>query len=78
MFNRLFLYNINIILLILMIFSFSSNAQINFDKNSFKSSFVDKMNFDYAVKAYLVNNATNASDTLFNWEVISLNQPNEL
>lgn len=74
MLNRLFF---NIILFVLVIISFSSNAQISFDRNSFKSASVDKMNFDYAVKAYLINNATNLSDTLFEWEVISLNQPNE-
>ena len=58
-----------------MLVSFSSKAQINFDRNYIKNSLVNKMDFDYSEKSYLSNNSINADDTLFEWKVISLNQP---
>jgi len=76
MINRFPLNSLNISILFLLSFSFSSYAQISFDRNDFKNSFVDKSNFDFSIKAYLSNNAINPDDTLFEWEVISLNQSN--
>jgi hypothetical protein len=58
-----------------MLGSFSSKAQISFDRKFIKNSLVNKMDFDYSEKSYLSNNATNADDTLFKWKVVSLNQP---
>lgn len=71
--------NINQLLtfLLMSLISLSSSAQIVFDNNSFNDSSVDRLGFDYSVKAYLTNNATNTDDTLFNWKVISLNQPSD-
>jgi hypothetical protein len=77
MINRFRLNKINLTVLFLLFFSFASNAQISFDKNDFKNPFVDKMNFDYSVKAYLSNNSINPDDTIFEWRVIDLDQPSE-
>ena len=60
-----------------MLGSFSSNAQISFDRKFIKNSLVNRMDFDYSEKSYLSNNAANADDTLFNWKIISLNQPSD-
>ncbi|MDG1045360.1 MAG: T9SS type A sorting domain-containing protein [Bacteroidia bacterium] len=69
--------NINhlLIFLLLSLVSLSSSAQIVFDNDSFKDNSVDRKGFDYSIKAYLTNNATNPDDTLFKWKVVSLSQP---
>lgn len=71
--------NINqfLTLLLLSIISLSSSAQIVFDNDSFSDNSVDRTGFDYSIKAYLTNNAANSDDTLFNWNVITLNQPSD-
>ena len=59
------------------IYSIFSYAQISFDQDSMKNTFVDPTNLDYSQKAYLTNSASNANDTIFNWEVIKVDQPSE-
>jgi hypothetical protein len=76
MINNFSLNSSNFSFLFLITFSFSSYAQISFDKNNFKNSFVNKMDFDFSIKAYLSNNAKNPNDTIYEWEVVSLNQSN--
>ncbi len=65
------------LLFILPLFTLSTYAQINFDKDTMSNPFVNRLDFDYSQKAYLTNNANDENDTLFTWQVISLEQPED-
>lgn len=65
------------VLLLLFLTSNSIFAQISFDKDSLKNDAVDRTKYDFTMNSYLTNNATNPDDTIFEWKVISFDQPNE-
>ena len=52
-------------------------AQIVFDIDSLKNNTVDRTKYDFTMNSYLTNNATNPDDTIFEWKVVNVNQPND-
>ena len=65
------------VLLLLLLTSNIIFAQISFDKDTLKNDAVDRSEYDFTMNSYLTNNATNPDDTIFEWKVISFDQPNE-
>ena len=65
------------VLLLLFLSSNSIFAQISFDNDTLKNDAVDRTEYDFTMNSYLTNNATNPDDTIFEWKVISFDQPNE-
>lgn len=55
----------------------SALAQIIFDIDSLKNNAVDRTEYDFTMNSYLTNNASNPDDTIFEWKVISVNQPDD-
>lgn len=65
------------VLLSIFIMSNGVYAQIIFDTDSLKNNAVDRTEYDFTMNSYLTNNATNPDDTIFEWKVISVDQPND-
>ena len=64
-------------LIIPLILSNGVYGQIVFDKDTLKNNSVDRTEYDFTMNSYLANNSTNPDDTIFEWKVISFDQPND-
>jgi len=63
------------LLVALAAFTTTSFAQISFDNNDFEQPNLSKDEFDYNATAYLTNNSSDPSDTLYAWELKKVKMP---